>query len=51
MPWMVCGEWVPPERTGERVGSTANTWSWLQRGLRTSAMAVMWPPVPTPVMT
>ena len=23
MPWMVCGEWVPPESTGERVGSTA----------------------------
>ena len=25
MPWIGCGPGSPPERTGDRVGSTANT--------------------------
>lgn len=51
MPWMGWGEGLPPEMTGEADGSTANTLSWGQRALSTRATPVMWPPVPTPVMS
>ena len=37
--------------TGEAVGSTANTFSFGQAFFSTCAHPVMWPPVPTPVMS
>jgi hypothetical protein len=43
MPWIGCGECVPPDRTGDSVGSTAKTFRFGQRGLRTSATPVMCP--------
>ena len=49
IPWIGCGLCVPPERTGDSVGSTAYTRSFGQSGLSTSETPVMWPPVPTPV--
>ena len=50
MPWIGCGPGCPPDRTGDSVGSTANTLRFGHSGFSTSAQAVMWPPVPTPVM-
>ncbi len=50
MPWMGCGPGAPPLMTGDLTGSTANTFSFGQRFFSTSPHAVMWPPVPTPVM-
>ena len=51
MPWIGCGPGWPPERTGDRVGSTANTFRPGHSAFSTSAQAVMWPPVPTPVIS
>ena len=51
MPWIGCGPGWPPERTGDRVGSTANTCRLGHAFFSTSAQAVMWPPVPTPVIS
>ncbi|MNS99851.1 hypothetical protein D3C72_1342660 [compost metagenome] len=51
MPWMGWGAGAPPEITGEATGSTANTCSLGHFFLSTFATPVMWPPVPTPVMS
>jgi hypothetical protein len=51
MPWIACGPGCPPEITGDSVGSTANTLSFGQTGFKASATPVMWPPVPTPVIS
>ena len=48
MPWIGCGESVPPDSTGDSVGSTAKTFRFGQRGLSGLGDAVMWRPVPTP---
>jgi hypothetical protein len=37
--------------TGDRVGSTANTLRFGHSFFSTCAQAVMWPPVPTPVIS
>ena len=47
---MGCGPGAPPLMTGDLAGSTANTFSFGHFFLSTSPHAVMWPPVPTPVM-
>ena len=51
MPWIGCGLGAPPEMTGECVGSTANTLSFGHAFFSTRAQPVMWPPVPTPVIS
>ena len=51
IPWIGCGAGAPPEITGDSVGSTANTWSLGHAFLSTRAQPVMWPPVPTPVIS
>ena len=51
MPWIGCGLAVPPEITGDCAGSTANTLSAGHAALSTRAQPVMWPPVPTPVIS
>ena len=48
MPWILCGPGLPPERTGESVGSTATARKPGLRSRSTSATPVMEPPVPTP---
>jgi PAT family beta-lactamase induction signal transducer AmpG len=40
----------PPDSTGDATGSTANTFSLGHCFFSTLAQAVMWPPVPTPVI-
>ena len=50
IPWILCGECVPPAIGCDFSGSTANALSFGIVFLSTSATPVMWPPVPTPVM-
>ena len=51
MPWIGCGPGSPPlSRPATSAGSTAKTLRFGHTGFSTSAQAVMWPPVPTPVM-
>ena len=48
MPWIVCGPFTPPDRTGEASGSTAIALKDGLRALMTSPTPVIVPPVPTP---
>ena len=48
MPWILCGPFVPPLRTGEAAGSTAMALNVGFSGLMCWATPVMVPPVPTP---
>jgi hypothetical protein len=48
MPWILCGPFAPPLRTGEAAGSTAMALNDGLSGLMYSVMPVMVPPVPTP---
>src|ERR1039457_1227164 len=50
-PWSLCGPGCPPERIGEPAGSTAISLNDALRGLMTSPMPVMVPPVPIPDTT
>ena len=51
MPWIGCGLGLPPLITGEALGSTAQTLSFGHIFFSTRAQPVMWPPVPTPVIS
>lgn len=51
MPWIGCGPFWPPERTGDAAGSTATNRADGLRSLMTCATPVMVPPVPTPATT
>ena len=51
MPWIGCGLGLPPLITGDAAGSTANTFSFGHFAFSTCAQPVMWPPVPTPVIS
>ena len=48
MPWMPCGRKRPPDRTGDRAGSTPTTRTPGSRSLSTEPTPVTVPPVPTP---
>jgi len=48
IPWILCGPGLPPEMTGDSVGSTAITLSSGFSGRRYWAHPVSVPPVPTP---
>ncbi len=51
MPWIGCGLGLPPLMTGDAAGSTAYTFSLGHIFFSTIAQPVMWPPVPTPVIS
>ena len=51
MPWILCGPFLPPLRTGEAAGSTATALKSGLSGLMYCAMPVIVPPVPTPATT
>ena len=51
MPWIGCGLGLPPLITGDALGSTAYTFNFGHMALSTCAQPVMWPPVPTPVIS
>ena len=50
IPWILCGECVPPLSTGDLAGSTAKVRKPSIAPFSTSLTAVMCPPVPTPVI-
>ena len=50
MPWILCGPGLPPERTGESLGSTAMAFTEGLRSLSTWLTPVIVPPVPTPAI-
>ena len=50
MPWMGCGAGLPPLITGDKVGSTAKTFSVGKCFFNILATPVICPPVPTPVI-
>ena len=51
MPWILCGPFFPPLKTGDAAGSTAIALNEGFFGLMDSATPVMVPPVPTPATT
>ena len=50
IPWIGCGPGLPPDSTGDSVGSTAKTFRSGQDCFSACAQPVMCPPVPTPVI-